>query len=143
MQAMSAENVEVVRRLTEAWERGDLEAQLAEIDPDVEIVEWPEGPDPRTYHGHAGVVEAGRSWAEPWEWLRNEVSEYVDVGDRVLTCGRIRVKGKGSAVEVGGDAFSLHTVRGGKVTRIEFFTDRERALKAAGLAGAESEADVR
>jgi hypothetical protein len=53
-----------------------------------------------------------------------------DAGDRVLVCGRTRGKGKGSAVEV---EINAYTLRDGKVTRMEFFTTEEPALRAAGL----------
>jgi ketosteroid isomerase-like protein len=136
---MSAENLEIVRRLHEAFDRGDLETQFELFAPDVEITEWPDAPDSRTYRGHAGVMEAYNSWYEAWEWVRHESVDLVDLGDRVLDAGRTRGKGKGSSVEVSLDAFNVFTLRDGKVVRLEFFTDRERALRAAGLGGAELE----
>ena len=130
---MASESVQVVHLLLEAYERDDVVAQLALMDPEVEIVEWPESPEARTYHGHAGAIQAGETWSEAWEWIRNEVDDLVDAGDTVLACGRIRGKGRGSAVEVAIDAFNVYTLRYGKVTRIELFTSREPALRAAGL----------
>jgi uncharacterized protein len=126
-------NVALVRTIMEAFERGDTETQLANFDPDVALVEWPEGPDQRTYHGHEGAIQAYQSWGEAWEWLRNEVEEIVENGDKVLTCGRTHGKGKGSSVEVAIDAFNVYTIREAKVTRIEFFITKEPALRAAGL----------
>jgi ketosteroid isomerase-like protein len=126
-------NVVIVRRLTEAFDRGDIDAQLALLDPDVELVEWPETIDQGTYRGHDGAVKAFESWFEAWEWLRNEVEEIVENGDRVLVCGRTHGKGKGSSVEVAIDAFNVYTVGEGKITRMEFFTTKEPALRAAGL----------
>jgi ketosteroid isomerase-like protein len=117
----------------EAFEQSDIDAQLEILDPAVELVEWPEGPDQRTYRGHDGARQAMASWFEAWEWLRNEIEEIVEVGDKVLVCGRTHGKGKGSAVEVAIDAFNVYTVREGRVTRIEFFTTREPALRAVGL----------
>jgi ketosteroid isomerase-like protein len=130
---MSRENVEIVRRAMAAYEAGDLDTQLEVLDPNIELVEWPEGPDQRTYRGHTGAVRAAESWAEAWEWLRNDVDEIVETGDKVLVCGRTFGKGKGSSVEVAIDAFNVYTLRDGKVTRIEFFTKKEPALRAAGL----------
>jgi ketosteroid isomerase-like protein len=124
---------DVVRRLQEAFEAGDLETQLSLIDPDVVIAEWPDTPDPKTGHGHAGVAAIAASWAEVWEWLRTDVDEFVEAGDRVLAIGRTRGKGKGSEIEVDIDSFNVYTVRDGKVTRMEFFTSKEPALRAAGI----------
>jgi len=135
---LTTENLEIVRRVMEAYEVGDTEAQLVLLDSDVELVEWPDTPDSNTFRGHEGALEAARSWAEAWEWLRNEVDEMVEAGKRVLVCGRTRGKGKGSAVEVEIDAFNVYTLRDGKVTRMEFFTSREPALRAAGLQSEEA-----
>jgi ketosteroid isomerase-like protein len=138
---VGSENVEVVHLLLEAYERDDVVAQLALMDPEVEIVEWPDSPEATTYRGHAGAIRAGETWSEAWEWIRNEVDDFVDAGDRVLVCGRTRGKGRGSTVEVAIDAFNVYTVRDGKVTRMEFFTSREPALRAAGLTQSPTESE--
>ena len=130
---MASENADVVRRLLEAFGRDDTDAQLAILHPDVELTEWPDSPSPQTFRGHAGALQARESWAEAWEWLRNEVEEMIEAGDKVITCGRTVAKGKGSTIEVGVDAFNVYTVQGGKITRMEFFTEKEQALSAAGL----------
>jgi ketosteroid isomerase-like protein len=130
---MSAENVEIVQKTMAAFEAGDTEAQLAMLDPDVELIEWPESPDQRTYRGHSGAMRASESWSEAWEWIRVEVDELLEAGDKVVVCGRTFGKGKGSSVEVAIDAFNVYTVHDGKVKRIEFFTTEEPALRAAGL----------
>ena len=57
---MSQENIEVVRRIARAFNKGDVDAIVAELDP---AVEWEEQPIPGidpVYHGHEGV----RRWAE-------------------------------------------------------------------------------
>ena len=43
---MSAENVEIVRRMNDAWNSRDLEATLALADPDVEYVNSPTAVEP-------------------------------------------------------------------------------------------------
>jgi ketosteroid isomerase-like protein len=130
---MSAETVEIVERAMAAYEADDLDAQLEILDPDVELVEWPESPDQRSYRGHEGALRAAESWGEAWEWIRVDVDEVMEAGDKVLVCGRTFGKGKGSSVEVAIDTFNVYTVRDGRVTRIEFFTTEEPALRAAGL----------
>jgi hypothetical protein len=52
---MSQENVEVIRRQAEAVNRGDVDAVLMDMDPEIEFI-------PRraavqgAYHGHKGVL---------------------------------------------------------------------------------------
>jgi ketosteroid isomerase-like protein len=127
------DNVELVRWVMEAYHAGDFDALLELLDPEVEIVEWPEAPDHRTFRGRDGALEAFESWGDAWEWVRVDVDEIVGADDRVLLSGRTRAKGKGSSLEVEMDAFNVYTVRDGRVVRIEFFTTREPALHAAGL----------
>jgi hypothetical protein len=43
---MSHENVELVRRLADAWNRSDVEAVLALFDSECEVVFSPEVPEP-------------------------------------------------------------------------------------------------
>jgi len=103
------------------------------MDPEIELTEWPEAFDSKTYRGHAGVLEAARSWSDAWEWLHNEVDELVESGDHVLVRGRTRGLGRGSRVEVEIPAFYVYTLREGKAIRMVMFTSEEPALKAAGL----------
>jgi uncharacterized protein len=130
---MPSENVEIVRRMSEAFETGDIEALLALVDPEVEVTEWPEALDSKTYRGYSGLAEAMQSWADAWEWLHNDVHEIVENGRHVLVRGRTRGKGRGSEVEVEIDAFHVYTLRDGKASRMVFFTTEEPALQAAGL----------
>jgi ketosteroid isomerase-like protein len=59
---MSQENVETARAAYEAWNRGDLQAVLDRLHPDVE---WEENPDvypglDRIYRGHDGFLKRQR-----------------------------------------------------------------------------------
>ena len=43
---MSQENIEVVRRILETWSRGDFDAALAMMDPEIEWYDPPQEPRP-------------------------------------------------------------------------------------------------
>ena len=129
-----SQNVAVVRRLMDAYERDDLEGQLAHLDPDVELVEWPAGPDTATYRGHAGIEQARESWSEAWESLRFENERFIEKGDRVFVSLMMKAKGRGSSIEIATETYAVYTLREGLVVRGQFFTDKEQALEAAGLA---------
>jgi ketosteroid isomerase-like protein len=130
---MSGANVEIVKALLAAYGRRDIPAMLALMGPDVELHEWPESPDARTYRGHDGMVRAIEAWEEVWERIDFEPAELIDLGDRVFMAVLNRMRGRGSSVEVSADAFHVYTLRDGKVVGMEFFMDRERARRAAGL----------
>jgi ketosteroid isomerase-like protein len=135
---MSGENSELVRRVMEAFDRDPTSVPQL-LAADVELIEWPESPDQRTYRGREGALAAFESWSEAWESVGVEIDELVESGDHVLARGRTHGRGKGSSVEVSMDAFNVYTIRGGEVARIEFFTTEEPALRAAGLSHSEKE----
>ena len=131
---MSAENVEIVQRALEAYSRGDLEEMLPHLDPEVEwrsaIVGGAEG---NTYYGHEGFGSWFVESFESFDELRTELSEFRDLGDRVVAFGRVRARGRESGVEIDSPTGWVFTVRRGKVARAEGFLSREQALEAAGL----------
>ena len=131
---MSKENVEIVRRMYDAWERGDYESALAYFHPDVEWSEPPDNPGARTWHGHEGVQRAVATWMGAWEDYRHERRELIDCGgDRVLMAGWQTGRGKGSGVEISEENFSVYRVREGRIVKQQMFRHRADALEAAGL----------
>jgi ketosteroid isomerase-like protein len=130
---MSADNVELIRRFVDAFNRGEVESMAEHYDPDVELHEWPTAPGASVYRGAEGVLSAIDGWFEIWEWMRVEIVELVDAGDDVLVILDQRAKGKGSEVEVEIRSFNVYTFRDGKVIRIQLFTEPEPANEAAGL----------
>ena len=131
---VSAENVAAVREFTEAFNRLDFDSVIAELDPQVELREWPAAADSQTYRGRDGVRAALDKWLEAWEWMRVEILDMVEVDERVLLTAHQRAKGRGSMIEVEITSFNVYTFRDGKLTLIELFTERDPALEAAGLA---------
>jgi ketosteroid isomerase-like protein len=133
---MASANLELVRSLYAAWERGDYSsAEWAH--PEIEWV-IADGPAPGSWTGSARMVEGWREFLSAWEDWRTEPEEYRELDDeRVLVLYHLSGRGKASGVEVGQirakGAHLLH-VRGGKVTRSVIYFDRERALADLGLA---------
>jgi ketosteroid isomerase-like protein len=130
---MSQENVELVRRLIDMWNRADWDAAEPLMRPDVVMV-GPEGwPESETTHGWESSLAQLKRVAEPWENQRLEVDRLEDSGDQVLAEGRWIVQGDDSGIALETETASLHTVSDGKVARIEFFLDLAQARHAAGL----------
>jgi ketosteroid isomerase-like protein len=134
---MASANVELVRSLFNAWERGNWSsAEWAH--PDIEFVidsDW--GPLAGAWRGPAGMVEGFRPFISSWEEYRLEASEYLEVDDeRVLVSVELRGRGKTSGVEIEKlptEAANLFHLRDGKVTRLVLYLDREHALTELGL----------
>jgi ketosteroid isomerase-like protein len=133
---MSQENVEVVRKAVEAFNRRDVEGVVATATPDVEWEDsmfWSEAA--RTYRGREGLREWMLRVVELWESLHVELEEVTEApNDRVFYGLYLTGRGKGSGVEPPGESFwSVVWFADGKVTRRKVFLTRDEALEAAGL----------
>ena len=134
---MSQENVELVRRGFEAFNRGgrDAQASAAMLAPDVvwEVAVGISDFD-GVYRGPEAVRRFWRTFMAEFEDLRIEVEELIDCGERVFSAARMVGRGRHSgAVGVGRMVFPVFTVRDGLIVRYQLFADRDRALEAVGL----------
>jgi ketosteroid isomerase-like protein len=131
---MASANVELVRSIYEAWERGDFSG-TEWADPEIEYV-MADGPSPGSWTGLAGMAESIRDWLSAWEQWWVAADEYRELDDeRVLALDRYGARGKRSGLEVGQmqtKGASLFHVRDGKVTKRVVCFDRERALADLG-----------
>jgi ketosteroid isomerase-like protein len=135
---MSQENVEVVRRIYEAWIARDYETVVSAYDAEIRLNPDPEaswvGMD-ENYLGHEGVRRYLRAVYEAFEDYRPEIEQIIDVGEgRVLTLAVEHGRGRGSGAQVqAARTAHLWTLRNGKAVQIDLFLDRKRALEAVGL----------
>ena len=87
---MSQENVEIVRRLYDAWNRRDEEELVALGDPEVEWVNSPTAVEPGTRRGTNELLAV---WQMQWEILRDghdlRSSESTIVARRSSSWGRL------------------------------------------------------
>jgi ketosteroid isomerase-like protein len=131
-----SENADLLRRAVEAYNRRDIEALVAELDPEVE---WhPALPGllvgaATIYRGHEGIGEMFRDFYEVLDEIHFAYSEIHDLGDRVVAIGEIRVRGKASGAETRSPYANVADVRGGMGVRIRGYLDPEEALEAARL----------
>ena len=132
---MSKENVEVVRAANEAFSRGDVEAALAALDPDIEWHATVGGIDEgRMYRGHDEVIKGFIDYFGVWERLEMRAESYIDAGgDDVVVFHHEVAKGRKSGVVVETDTATVQTVREGRIVRVRSYMDRMQALEVAGL----------
>jgi ketosteroid isomerase-like protein len=126
---MSQENVEIVRTAIEAWGAGDMHSFYASLDPDmvwnpVEAV---------ASQGHEGLRATLARWMGEWDEYEQTAEEFVDMGDRVVATVYFRGRGRGSGIETEARFYEVYTVRDGMIVRMDEYTSRAQALKAAGL----------
>jgi ketosteroid isomerase-like protein len=130
---MSQVNIDLVRRGYEqfaatgspAWELLGDEVEVHDHD----IL------DAGEYRGHAGVGQWLEDWSTAWSDFSMEPEEFIEVGERVVALIRMKATGRGSGVTVERqDAMVWEIGQDRKFVRIDYFNNREQALKAVGLA---------
>ena len=128
---MSDANVKILRRAYEALGRGDFDAAIEIVHPEVEFIRpGVEAP----VRGAAAL----RAWLEPDALVdqRWEPKEFRVNGDKVLVRQNTRARGAESGIELDIETWALWTLdEDGLVTRIKGFLVHEEsaALEAAGL----------
>ena len=132
---MSQENAEItgrVRELFEAFNRRDLDAVFAQLDPEVEYTPVEENV---VYRGREAFTEYIARWLEAWDKcvIHPEEIEISPAEDRGFVAIRFSARGKGSEVEVDELGFWVVELRDGRMHRIKEYTRREEALEAFGL----------
>ena len=132
---MSQENVEIVRHVYEAWNRGDLDVAFARFEADVEVITPPDLPEAGTYRGPAAVREWAETFLEAWGELRMDPVRIVDAEQQVVVTLRYSGRGRGSGLEVRGVTVDAHvwTLRDGRVVKLQMYQGTDEALEAAGL----------
>jgi uncharacterized protein len=133
---LAEENVQIVRKVFDAFARRDVEAALEVMAPDVEL----SAPATQalveksvSYEGHDGIREYFEDVARVWAALDVFLHEYHEVGnDRILVVGRVRGRGVARQI-VDGPAQWAWRIDDGKIVWGHVFTDREQAVKSIGL----------
>jgi ketosteroid isomerase-like protein len=132
---MSQENMEMFKRGFDAYQRRDIDALLATVDPEVEW--YPLLPvllrGETVYRGHGGVRELVRELDAAFVEFQAELSDIRDLGERVLASGKIRGRGKESGVATESDIVWLVELKDGKGLRIREYLTPNEAFEAVGL----------
>jgi uncharacterized protein len=118
-------NVDIVKRSYEAFSRGDLDAVLADMDPQIE---WHQAQG--LPHGglYRGLDEVRRNIFEPldeswWDGFTAEPDEFLDAGQEVVVVGRYRGTGKESRKQLDVPFVHIWRMEGDKATRFRQYLD--------------------
>ena len=130
---MSQENVEIVRRVYEAWARNELPGPARLFDAQIEYANPPDAVEPGTRHGLVAFTRAVHDAFEGWGAWQIEPEEFIPAGEQVAVVVRYRAHWRTSGVDVAAHESALWTVRDGKVVRYEWFHGPKDALEAVGL----------
>jgi ketosteroid isomerase-like protein len=125
---------ELTDRLRTAYEgfgRGDIQAVLSVMDPEIEWDATDALAHTGLYQGHEGVTEYIQSLAGVWEEFTLNPEQFTESGDgaHVMVLGN--VKGKLAATGQDVEARFAHVLQldEGQVTRLKVCLDRDAALR--------------
>ena len=131
---MSQENVELIWRGFDAFNRQDLDAYLALMDDDVEFVPRQGAMEGESsYRRHDGVRRWWNSLFDVFPDYTIEVVEVRDLGDLTFATIRLRGHGVGSAAPTDQATYIMVRWRRGKVVWWRTSDARAEVFEAAGL----------
>jgi ketosteroid isomerase-like protein len=131
---MPEENVELVRRSVDAYNRGDLDGFLACWAPGAEV-DWSNsrGLDARVHQGHGDMKVFVRRFRDAFEDIRIElVDEPLEVEDGLLIAENVTYLRGREGIEVQARSAWLIRCRDGKQTSLTLYQTKQDALHAAG-----------
>ena len=120
-----ASPLEIVRRSYDAFARHELDAVLADMDPDIEWFQAQGLPHGGVYRG---VDEVRRNIFDPldrdwWDEFSADPDEFIDAGDEVVVLGRYRGVAKGTRKRLDVPFVHVWSFRDGKAWRFRQFLD--------------------
>jgi ketosteroid isomerase-like protein len=124
------------RRLVEAFNRHDIEAFIACLDPRVEYHSAITVPGGAVYHGHDGVRKYFGDFKDAWgDEFRVEPEAFFDLGEQTLLFYLVHGRGQqsGAAVAMPG-AQVCRGWRDGLMVYAKVYVHREDALRDLGVA---------
>jgi uncharacterized protein len=122
---MCVTSVEIVKRSYDAFERGDLDAVLGDMDAEIEWHQAQGLPHGGLYHGldevRANIFDPlDEQW---WEEFSARPDEFLEAGDQVVVIGRYRGGGKHTGKQLDVPFVHIWTMRGAKAIRFRQYLD--------------------
>jgi ketosteroid isomerase-like protein len=139
---MSRENVEVVRRAYDSFNRwGERPAHApsfgAEVEdllhPDVEFHTYANSPEAGTYRGRGAVIEYNRRLFEQFKSVRIELEDFVPMQDWVVVVSRQHAIPKTGQSSLVVQVVEAWRIEDGLLAERHTYSNRAEALEAVGL----------
>jgi len=131
---MSQGNVEIVRRATDAYNRGDLDGILENWAPDA-VLDWSNsrGLEAGVYRGHDEIRAFTERFLSAFEEVRLEIEDPVEVEEDLLMVENVTYLRGRDGIEVQARSAWLTRFRNGKQTSLTLYQTKREALEAVGL----------
>jgi ketosteroid isomerase-like protein len=132
---VSQQNIEIQRRLTDAFNARDIEAFIAYCDPDIEfhaLLSTTVGG--AIYHGHDGLRAWHRDTEEAWgEEVRLEREAIFDLREQTLVYAVLHGRGSQSGAVVAMPHAQVLRWKNGRCVYFKAYVRREDALEDLGV----------
>ena len=116
-----------------AFNKGEIDAAVQFLDPDIEWIEPAEFPGGGTYHGVEGAkhyLDQSRASAAQ---VISEPEQFITQGDRIVVFVHARVLPKRGGTWQDVRLADVYTFQNGRATQMRAFANREDALRWAGV----------
>jgi ketosteroid isomerase-like protein len=125
-------NVEAIQGGVEAFRRGDFDAVLELLDPEIEVYMPSELANSGTYRGHDGYRRWLAQWLEAWDDFDLELDDIEAVGrTHVVSRAHQTARGRGSGIPVEMWISYLWDVRDGHAVALHLYPSRDEAIEVA------------
>lgn len=129
---MTREKVDLVKQAIAAFDARDIESLAPLMTEDHEwfgaFLGRVEG---GSYRGREGMERYFAEADTTWRSFRSNVTTFHDLGDKVLSVGRLEGEGKTSGVAVDTPFAMVSEFRGGKLSRTHAYPSEDEAREAA------------
>lgn len=125
--------MDLARKAYAAFNRGDVDAALAHLDPEIE---WHMSDvfarSPRVFRGHEGVREVWAMFGESLEGFTAEPVRMHEAAGAILAEVRLSGRARGTRERVEFELVQAWTMRDGRATRLEVYATLADARTAKG-----------
>ncbi len=126
-------NIDVIKRLYQAFAEGDIDSVSALLDPSIEWIESDGIPYGGVFKGYEAVLNGvfAKIGAE-WDNFTAHVDQFIDAGDIVVTLGTDSATYKATGKKMIAPTASIWTLKNGKVVKFRQYIDTLAVVNAIG-----------
>jgi limonene-1,2-epoxide hydrolase len=128
MRSVATDSGEIVRRALEAFNRGDFDAVVEFLHPEIEVIRLGGLP---TITGRDAAF--GLMLPEAFEFQEQAIDEMRVEGGVVMISGIFHAKGAGSGIELSRESHNVFWIEDDLIKRMGTYLERDQALEAAGF----------
>jgi uncharacterized protein len=124
--------IATLRAAYAAFNRADIDAAVAGLDPHIEWSEPAEFPGGGAYHGRDSVTRYLAQSRAGWAEGSSAPERFIPAGNRIVVFVHARFRLQGSKEWQDVKLADVYTVRDGKIVAMRAFADRREALRWVG-----------